>query len=90
MRRSVLWALSFRTSDAAPVITRYRVLNKQSMSRMTSTSECQLEAHLWVTFVQSDAKVQPVFRLYRNYDTRSPYVGEGAFSEARIAQVQHL
>jgi hypothetical protein len=71
MRRSVLWALSFRTSDAAPVITRYRVLNKQSMSRMTSTSECQLEAHLWVTFVQSDAKVQPVFRLFRNHDTHN-------------------
>ena len=35
------------------------------------TSECQLEAHLWVTFVQSDAKVQPVFRTFRDYDARS-------------------
>jgi hypothetical protein len=30
------------------------------------TPECPLEAHLWVTFVQSDAKTQPAFRLIRN------------------------
>jgi hypothetical protein len=30
------------------------------------TSECQLEAHLWLTFVQSDAKVQRVFRTLQD------------------------
>jgi hypothetical protein len=32
------------------------------------TSECQLEAHLWVTFVQSRAEAQPVFRTCQDYD----------------------
>jgi hypothetical protein len=38
---------------------------------MTLSSNRPLEAHLWRLVVQSDAKVQPVFRLYWNYDTRS-------------------
>jgi hypothetical protein len=34
MRRSVLWALSFRTVEAAPVITRCGTLNKHAVSWM--------------------------------------------------------
>jgi hypothetical protein len=54
------------------------------------SSDRYLEVYLWRSVIQSRAEAQPVFRLYWNYDTRSPYVGEGAFSEVSIAQVQHL
>jgi hypothetical protein len=45
------------------------------------TPECHFEAHLWCTVVQSGVKMQPAFRLYRDYDTQSPNVGEGRRSQ---------
>src|SRR5215204_1541776 len=54
-------ALSFRTVDAAPAITRYRALNKHAISWMMLSRDRPLEAHLWRTFDQSCAEAQPVF-----------------------------
>jgi hypothetical protein len=45
--RLVLRLVSFRTVDAAPVITRCGTLNIHALSWMTLSSESQLEAHLW-------------------------------------------
>jgi hypothetical protein len=47
MRRSVLRVYGFRTVDGAPMITRYRMLNKHSISWMTLSLEGQLEAQFW-------------------------------------------
>jgi hypothetical protein len=64
-----LRAVTFRTVDVAPVITKYGVLNKHAISWMTLSSYRPLEAHLWRPVVQSDAKMQRVFRSYWNHYT---------------------
>jgi hypothetical protein len=57
--------VNFRSLDAGPVITSYWALDKHAISWIALSSDRPLEVHLWVTFVQSDAKTQPVFRSYR-------------------------
>ena len=51
--------------------TRYLVLSKHAASWMTLSLDRPLEAHLWVTFVQSGAKMQPAFRSNRNHYSHS-------------------
>jgi hypothetical protein len=70
--RSVPRPVKVRLPRAGPSIAR-RWDAEQPCDLMDGalTQDGPLEAHLWCTVVQSDAKVQPVFRLYRNHYTRS-------------------
>src|SRR5215207_3026918 len=58
-------------SDALILHALYRALSRHAISWKTLSSDRPLEAHLWVTFVQSGAKIQPAFRSYRNHYTRA-------------------
>jgi hypothetical protein len=53
------------------------------------TPECHFEAHLWCTVVQSGVKMQPAFRLYRDYYSRSGHL-ESARRGARSLVLQVL
>jgi hypothetical protein len=64
-----LRAIAFRTVDPAQAITRYRMLNKHSVSWMTLNPDRPLQAHLWHSVVQSSAEAHPVFRHFRNHYT---------------------
>ena len=58
---------------------------------MMLRSESQLEANLWSSVVQSDAKTQPVFRSNRNYQPQSLNVGEGVVSSVqRLATARRI
>src|SRR5215213_4188876 len=58
-------------SDPLLLHALYRALSKHAASWMTLSLDRPLEAHLWVTFVQSGAKMQPAFRSNRNHYSHS-------------------
>jgi hypothetical protein len=47
------------------------MLRKHAVSWITLTPDFALQVHLWRSVVQSGAKMQPVFRSNRNYDTHT-------------------